>query len=595
MDKRWILNKKADFESVERLSKELNINKKLVSLLFSRGVTTFDEAKQFFRPKLEHLHNPFLMKDMDKAVERVLLAVEKGEKIMVYGDYDVDGTTAVSLLYTFLKFFYKNVEFYIPDRYNEGYGISFKGIDYAESAGAGLMIALDCGIKAVDKVLYAKEKGIEFIICDHHRPGDSIPEAVAVLDAKQEDCNYPFKELSGCGVGFKLAQAIASKNNIPEEKVFSLIDLVVVSIAADIVPMVGENRVLAYYGLKKINSEPSNGICSILKSAGVLPSEDKASKFYFSKEITISDLVFSLGPRINAAGRIENATNSVRLLISTNTEYAEKLGAQINELNSTRRDLDTNITKEAIEQIEQNIQNTNKKTTVVFNPEWHKGVIGIVASRLIEKFYKPTIVFTRSGDLITGSARSIKGFDIYDAIDNSSYMLEHFGGHTYAAGLALKPEKLDLFKAEFEKYADENLSEELMTPEIVIDEELDVSDVNLKFFKILKQFAPFGPGNMSPIFVSNNVIDTGYAKIVGKNGQKHLKFSVVQTTKRGAPIPSIGFNLGHHYDKIKQSVPFSICYHIEENTWLGRTSLQLRVLDIKFQNPDQEESDFSVL
>lgn len=595
MDKRWIYNNKADIESVERLSKELNINKKLVSLLFSRGVTTFDEAKQFFRPKLEHLHDPFLMKDMDKAVDRVLLAVEKGEKIMVYGDYDVDGTTAVSLLYTFLKFFYKNVEFYIPDRYNEGYGISFKGIDYAESAGVGLMIALDCGIKAVDKVLYAKEKGVEFIICDHHRPGDSIPEAVAVLDAKQDDCNYPFKELSGCGVGFKLAQAIASKNNIPEEKVFSLIDLVVVSIAADIVPMVGENRVLAYYGLKKINSEPSNGICSILKSAGVLPTEDKASKFYFNKEITISDLVFSLGPRINAAGRIENATNSVRLLISTNTEYAEKLGAQINELNSTRRDLDTNITKEAIEQIEKNIQNTNKKTTVVFNPEWHKGVIGIVASRLIEKFYKPTIVFTKSGDLITGSARSIKGFDIYDAIDNSSYMLEHFGGHTYAAGLALKPEKLDLFKAEFEKYADENLNEELMTPEIGIDEELDVSDVNVKFFKILKQFAPFGPGNMSPVFISNNVIDTGYAKIVGKNGQKHLKFSVVQTTKRGAPIPSIGFNLGHYYDKIKQAVPFSICYHIEENTWQGRTSLQLRILDIKFQNPDQEEADFLTL
>jgi len=595
MDKRWILNNKTDIESVERLSKELNINQKLVSLLFSRGVTTFDEAKQFFRPKLEHLHDPFLMKDMDKAVDRVLLAVEKGEKIMVYGDYDVDGTTAVSLLYTFLKFFYKNVEFYIPDRYNEGYGISFKGIDYAESVGAGLMIALDCGIKAVDKVLYAKEKGIEFIICDHHRPGDSIPEAVAVLDAKQDDCNYPFKELSGCGVGFKLAQAIASKKNISEKKVFSLIDLVVVSIAADIVPMVGENRVLAYYGLKKINTEPSNGICSILKSAGVLPTEDKASKFYFSKEITISDLVFSLGPRINAAGRIENATNSVRLLISTNTEYAEKLGAQINELNSTRRDLDTNITREAIEQIEQNIQNTNKKATIVFNPEWHKGVIGIVASRLIEKFYKPTIVFTRSGDFITGSARSIKGFDIYDAIDNSSYMLEHFGGHTYAAGLALKPEKLDLFKAEFQKYADENLSEELMTPEIAIDEELDVSDVNVKFFKILKQFAPFGPGNMSPVFVSNNVIDTGYAKIVGKNGQKHLKFSVVQTTKRGAPIPSIGFNLGHHYDKIKQAVPFSICYHIEENTWQGRTSLQLRILDIKFQNPDQEESDFLTL
>jgi len=592
MDKRWILNNDSDFESVERLSKELNINKKLVSLLFSRGVTTYDEAKQFFRPKLEHLHDPFLMKDMDKAVDRVLLAVEKGEKIMVYGDYDVDGTTAVSLVYSFIKSFYKNIEFYIPDRYNEGYGISFKGIDYAHSVGSKLMIALDCGIKAVDKVKYAKEKGIEFIICDHHRPGETIPDAVAVLDAKQEDCNYPFKELSGCGVGFKLAQAIASKNNISENKVFSFIDLVVVSIAADIVPMVGENRVLAYYGLKKINNDPSNGICSILKSAGVLPSQDEASKYYFSKEITINDLVFSLGPRINAAGRIENATNSVRLLISTNTEYAEKLGAQINELNSTRRDLDTNITKEAIEQIENNAENANKKATIVYNPQWHKGVIGIVASRLIERFYKPTLVFTKSGDLITGSARSIKGFDIYDAIDNSSDILEHFGGHTYAAGLALKPEKLEVFKAEFQKYADENLKEEYLTPEISIDEELDVSDVNIKFYKILKQFAPFGPGNMSPVFVSNNVIDTGYAKIVGKNGQKHLKFSVVQTTKRGAPLSAIGFNLGHHYDKIKQANPFSICYHIEENTWQGRTSLQLRILDIKFPDPDQEEAYF---
>ena len=592
MDKRWILNNDSDFESVERLSKELNINKKLVSLLFSRGVTTYDEAKQFFRPKLEHMHDPFLMKDMDKAVDRVLLAVEKGEKIMVYGDYDVDGTTAVSLVYSFIKSFYKNIEFYIPDRYNEGYGISFKGIDYAHSVGSKLMIALDCGIKAVDKVKYAKEKGIEFIISDHPRPSKTIPDAVAVLDAKQEDCNYPFKELSGCGVGFKLAQAIASKNNIPENKVFSFIDLVVVSIAADIVPMVGENRVLAYYGLKKINNDPSNGICSILKSAGVLPSQDEASKYYFSKEITINDLVFSLGPRINAAGRIENATNSVRLLISTNTEYAEKLGAQINELNSTRRDLDTNITKEAIEQIENNAENANKKATIVYNPQWHKGVIGIVASRLIERFYKPTLVFTKSGDLITGSARSIKGFDIYDAIDNSSDILEHFGGHTYAAGLALKPEKLEVFKAEFQKYADENLKEEYLTPEISIDEELDVSDVNIKFYKILKQFAPFGPGNMSPVFVSNNVIDTGYAKIVGKNGQKHLKFSVVQTTKRGAPLSAIGFNLGHHYDKIKQANPFSICYHIEENTWQGRTSLQLRILDIKFPDPDQEEAYF---
>lgn len=592
MDKRWLLYENDDNEKVKHLASELNINPKLGSLLFTRGITNFEDAKQFFRPTLDKLHDPFLMKDMDKAVERVTQAVKKSEKIMVYGDYDVDGTTAVSLVYSFLKIFYKNIEFYIPDRYNEGYGISFKSIDYASDSNIKLIIALDCGIKAVDKIDYAKEKGIDFIIGDHHRPGDVIPAASAVLDPKQDDCPYPFKELSGCGVGFKLAQAIAIKNNIPEEKVYDLIDLVAVSIAADIVPIVDENRVLAYYGLKKINTNPRSGICSILKSAGVFKTEDKNSEWYFTKEITVNDLVFSLGPRINAAGRIEDATNSVRLLISTNPEYADKLGAQIDELNSTRRNLDSNITREAIEQIETNLSNRTKKAIVVFNPDWHKGVIGIVASRLIERFYKPTIVFTKSMDLITGSARSIKGFDIYDAIDNSSEILEHFGGHTYAAGLALQPDKLEEFKKAFEKYASEKLDDEMMIPEIEIDEELDVSDVTAKFFNILKQFAPFGPGNMSPVFQSNNVIDTGYAKIVGKNDQKHLKFSVVQTTKRGAPIPAIGFNLGHLHGKIKQGNPFSICYHIDENTWQGKTTLQLRVKDIKFTNPDQEDSDF---
>lgn len=592
MDKRWLLYKNTDNEKVKRFSAELNINPKLGNLLFSRGITNFEDAKQFFRPKLEKLHDPFLMKDMDKAVARVNQAIKKGEKIMIYGDYDVDGTTAVSLVYSFLKNFYKNIEFYIPDRYDEGYGISYKSIDYAQENKIKLIIALDCGIKAVDKIDYAKEKGIDFIIGDHHRPGDIIPAASAVLDPKQDDCTYPFKELSGCGVGFKLVQAIAIKNNIPEEKVFDLLDLVAVSIAADIVPIVGENRVLAYYGLKKINTNPRSGICSILKSAGVFKTEDENSNFYFTKEITVNELVFSLGPRINAAGRIEDATNSVRLLISTNPEYADKLGLQIDKLNSTRRDLDSNITKEAIDQIETNLINQKKKTIVVYNPEWHKGVIGIVASRLIEKFYKPTIVFTKSKDLITGSARSIKGFDIYDAIDNSNDILEHFGGHTYAAGLALQPDKLDEFKSAFEKYACEKLDDDMMIPEIEIDEELDISDINAKFFNILKQFAPFGPGNMSPVFQSNNVIDTGYAKVVGRNGQKHLKFSVVQTTKRGAPVPAIGFNLGHHCERIKLGKPFIICYHIDENTWQGKTNLQLRIMDIKFTNSDQEDSDF---
>ncbi|RLD69524.1 MAG: single-stranded-DNA-specific exonuclease RecJ, partial [Bacteroidetes bacterium] len=494
--------------------------------------------------------------------------------------------TAVSLVYSFLRLFYKNIEFYIPDRYGEGYGISYKGIDYAYSNGVKLIIALDCGIKAVDKIDYATQKGVDFIIGDHHRPGDVIPAASAVLDPKQEDCPYPYKELSGCGVGFKLAQAIAIKNNINEEKVFDFLDLAAVSIAADIVPITGENRILAFYGLQKINTNPRSGICSLFKSAGIIPSEDENQKYYFNKEITINDLVFSLGPRINAAGRIDDATNSVRLLISTNKEYAEKLGAQINDLNTTRREFDSNITKEAIDQIENNIINKEKKTTIVYNPDWHKGVIGIVASRLIERFYKPALVFTKSDDLITGSARSIKKFDIYDAIDNSSSILEHFGGHTYAAGLALKPENFEKFKKEFEDYANENLTDDMMIPEIEIDQELDISDIDKKFFKILKQFAPFGPGNMSPVFQSNNIIDTGWVKTVGKNGQNHLKFSVVQTTKRGAPIPSIGFNLGHHYEKMKQGKPFSVCYHIEENTWHGRTNLQLRVLDIKFTEPD---------
>ncbi len=586
MDKRWILSNNTDSETVERLSSKLNIDSKLGNLLFLRGVSNYEEAKNFFRPKLDQLHDPFLMKDMDKAVERVMLAVEKHEKIMVYGDYDVDGTTAVSLVYSFLRLFYKNIEFYIPDRYGEGYGISYKGIDYAYSNGVKLIIALDCGIKAVDKIDYATQKGVDFIIGDHHRPGDVIPAASAVLDPKQEDCPYPYKELSGCGVGFKLAQAIAIKNNINEEKVFDFLDLAAVSIAADIVPITGENRILAFYGLQKINTNPRSGICSLFKSAGIIPSEDENQKYYFNKEITINDLVFSLGPRINAAGRIDDATNSVRLLISTNKEYAEKLGAQINDLNTTRREFDSNITKEAIDQIENNIINKEKKTTIVYNPDWHKGVIGIVASRLIERFYKPALVFTKSDDLITGSARSIKKFDIYDAIDNSSSILEHFGGHTYAAGLALKPENFEKFKKEFEDYANENLTDDMMIPEIEIDQELDISDIDKKFFKILKQFAPFGPGNMSPVFQSNNIIDTGWVKTVGKNGQNHLKFSVVQTTKRGAPIPSIGFNLGHHYEKMKQGKPFSVCYHIEENTWHGRTNLQLRVLDIKFTEPD---------
>ena len=582
MEKRWVLNNEPDKEVVEQLSQSLNINKILLRLLVQRKVTNYQEARTFFRPKLESLHDPFLMKDMDKAVDRVISAIDKGEKILVYGDYDVDGTTAVSLVYSFLKDIYKKVGFYIPDRYSEGYGVSIKGIDYAVENDYKLLITLDCGIKAVGKVAYAKEKGLDVIIGDHHRPGDVIPDAIAVLDPKQPDCNYPFKDLSGCGVGFKLVQAISAKKGISKERSFACLDLVAISIAADIVPIIGENRILAYYGLKQLNKNPRVGIQSLLKSAGVDEQNNFEIEGFFDREITISDIVFLLGPRINAAGRIESATDSVKLLISNNMVYAEKLGKQINELNTTRRDLDTNITQEAIEILHSDIIKNQRKSTVVYREHWHKGVIGIVASRLIEAYYRPTIVLTKSDGLVTGSARSIKNFDIYDAIDSCNNLLEHFGGHTYAAGLALKPENLQKFIDAFECYADKHLTEEMLIPEIEIDQELYIGDISSKFYRILKQFAPFGPGNMPPVFITNQVIDTGYAKLVGKGEVKHLKFSVVHPDRTGNPIPAIAFNMGGYLEKVQSGKPFSISYHIDENTWLGNTTLQLRILDMKF-------------
>ncbi len=585
MEKRWVVKEEADRQTVERLAQALGISRKLTNLLVQRGVTTFDEAKAFFRPSLEALHDPFLMKDMDRAVDRILEAIARNENIMVYGDYDVDGTTAVSLVYSFLKTIHKKIEFYIPDRYLEGYGISYKGIDTAEKHHVRLIIALDCGIKAVDKVKYATGKGIDFIIGDHHRPGDEIPAAVAVLDPKREDCPYPYKELSGAGVGFKLTQALAKKLRIAKDKVFASLDLLAISIAADIVPITGENRILAYYGLKQINTDPRPGVYSILKSSGFekVSEKDQQKNTVFSREITISDLVFVVGPRINAAGRIKDATDSVRLLISNHDEYAEKLGGEINVLNTTRRDLDSSITQEAIDIIRSSDHLKNKKTTVLFKEEWHKGVIGIVASRLIEHFYKPTIVLTLADGMVTGSARSVKGFDIYDAIDSCSHLLAHFGGHTYAAGLAMKPENLDAFLEEFEAYAEKHLTEAMLVPEIEIDEELYLSDINSKFYRILKQFAPFGPGNMSPLFVSHHLIDTGYAKTVGRNGdQRHLKFEVVHRDHSGSPLKAIAFNMGEYCEEMKKGKTFSLCYHLDENTWQGQTSLQLRVKDIRF-------------
>jgi single-stranded-DNA-specific exonuclease len=583
MEKRWVLKKKPDKEVVEQLSNELNINEVLTRLLILRGIKTFEEARSFFRPQLTDLIDPFLMKDMDKAVKRIELAKDLGEKIMVYGDYDVDGTTAVSLVYSFLKNTHKKVDFYIPDRYKEGYGISYAGIDYAVENDYKLLISLDCGIKAVEKVDYAKSIGLDIIIGDHHRPGDTIPDAIAVLDPKQDDCNYPFKDLSGAGVGFKLIQAISIKSDISVDKIYTYLDLVAISIAADVVSVVGENRILSYYGLQNLNKHPRIGIKYLFKSAGVDKKVSLGGEHYFKRKITVSDLVFLLGPRINAAGRIDSAIDSVRLLISNNTEYAEKLGKQIDDLNTTRRELDTNITKEALKILDNDLEIGNKKATVVYRETWHKGVVGIVASRLIDNYYRPTIVLTLADGLITGSARSIKNFDIYDAIDSSNHLLENFGGHTYAAGLALKPENLDKFIEQFYNYADKHITDDMLIPEIEIDAELFISDINFKFYKILKQFAPFGPGNMSPVFSTSNVIDTGYAKLVGRKESKHLKFSVVHPDRTGNPVPAIAFNQGHYLEELQKGKPFKICYHIDENTWLGNTTLQLRVLDIKFE------------
>ena len=581
MEKRWIYKEKGEEDVVKRLAEDLSIDLNLSNLLVQRGIKTFEEARTYFRPQLSDLHNPFLMKDMDKAVERIGKAIEAGEKILVYGDYDVDGTTAVALTYTFLNKFYSNLDFYIPDRDTEGYGISFKGIDYASENGFSLMIILDCGIKAIEKTKYAREKGIDFIICDHHRPGDEIPEASAVLDAKRPDCPYPFKELSGCGVGFKLIQAYAQRNNIPEEELFSSLDLVVVSIASDIVPITGENRVLAHYGLQLVNKDPRPGIEAILATGNIKRTGDPDSEYVFSKELSISDLVFMIGPRINAAGRIENAKNSVRLLIEDNYQAALHIAKEIDSLNTERKSLDLTATNEALEMIATDEELRDASYTIVFNPGWHKGVIGIVASRLTENYYRPTIVLTRSNGLVTGSARSVKDFDIYDAIDACSEHLEHFGGHKYAAGLSMKEENLQSFTHAFRDYVNSHITKEQLVPEIAIDSDIYLREINPKFFRILRQFAPFGPGNLSPLFATGGLIDTGKARVVGKN---HLKLEVVHPDISGFPVSAIAFQQGHQYDEIRSGKQFKACYHVEENEWNGIKSIQLNIKDIKIED-----------
>ena len=589
MEKRWVLKQKGDASLVSGIAEALGIENALAELLVQRGITNFEEAKAFFRPDLAQLHDPFLLNDMDKAVARIEVAKHRGEKIMVYGDYDVDGTTAVALVYSFLKENgFQELDYYIPDRYSEGYGISFKGIDFAFEQGFKLIIALDCGIKAVDKVSYAKERGIDFIICDHHRPGDELPDAVAVLDAKRHDSKYPFNELSGCGVGYKLIQAYAQTHNIPFDTLFKYLDLVTISIASDIVPIIGENRILAHFGLKLINTNPRPGIESILGVANIvrkteydIKKEGGDNGLLFSRELTISDMVFVVGPRINAAGRIESGRNSVKLLVSPDMETAASIAQQINDFNTERRTLDTQITLEALDLIDKDKKLRKARATVVFNPNWHKGVIGIVASRLTESYYRPTVVLTQSNGLITGSARSVKDFDVYDAIDACSDLLEHFGGHMYAAGLSLKPENLELFKERFNAIVSASITDEMLIPEVEVDLEVNLNQIMPKFLRILKQFAPFGPGNMSPVFMTRDTVDSGHARIVGKN---HVKLTVYQESVRSAPYSGIAFQQGEKFDAIQQGQSMNICYHIEENEWNGVKSIQLNIKDIRFSD-----------
>ena len=581
MEKRWKIIANADSSKVEHLRQVLGVDRVIAQLLVQRGIETFDQAKAFFRPSLDNLHDPFLMKDMDKAVARLEKAVRDGENILIYGDYDVDGTTAVALLYTFLKTFYDRVGYYVPDRYDEGYGISYKSIDYAAANGFSLVIALDCGIKAVEKVEYAASKNIDYIIADHHRPGEKLPAAVAVLDPKREDCTYPYHDLSGCGVGFKLVQAYAQNNGIAFEDLLQYLDLVVVSISSDMVEVTGENRILAYHGLHLMNTNPRPGLEAILKYGDVVkkPKEAQDGKNNFNRQLTINELVFLVGPRINAAGRMKSAKNSVELLISETIEEALTIAKNIDTFNTERRELDTNITKKATEIIDSAYYSEDKKSTIVYNPDWHKGVIGIVASRLVEIFYRPTIVFTRSEatGLITGSARSVKDFDIYEAIASCKDILENFGGHKYAAGLSIKIENFIEFKTRFEKYVSEHIREDQLSPELEIDAVIDLTQITPKFFRILRQFEPLGPGNTVPLFLSKRLMDSGYARVVGNN---HLKFAVVHPHIATFPVSAIAFQQSQHLNLVKNS-EFNLCYYLEENHWNGRTNIQLNVKDIK--------------
>ena len=560
---RWTLKTTPNITTVQQLSKDLSIDDTLSKLLVQRGVSTFEEAKKFFRPSLEELHDPFLLKDMDLAVSRIEKAIASNENILIYGDYDVDGTTSVSLVASYLKTITTSISTYIPDRYDEGYGISYQGIDFAADNNFSLIIALDCGIKAIDKVAYATKKKVDFIICDHHKPGPKIPDAVAVLNPKRVDCSYPYDELCGCGVGFKLVQALASKRGQTIEDLTQYLDLVAIAIAADIVPITGENRVLTYFGLQVINSNPRNGIKAIIQEV-------------HKKVLTITDVVFIIAPRINAAGRIKHGNAAVQLLTEANFEQALEFAKAINQYNTERRVLDAQITKEALLQIEEN-KEKEQFTSVVFNETWHKGVIGIVASRLIETYYRPTLVFTKSGNKLAASARSVKGFDVYEALEQCSEFIEQFGGHKYAAGLTLDPEMYTAFKNKFEEVVKNTIDRELLIPEITIDASLELSDISPKFFRILQQMGPFGPQNMKPVFSTTSVRDNGYGKTVGAD-KSHLKLNIIYGADKKT-YNAIGFGLGNKMKFIQNN--FDIAYSLDENEWNGRTSLQLLLKDIK--------------
>ncbi|MBP3763465.1 MAG: DHH family phosphoesterase [Bacteroidales bacterium] len=608
-EKHWIIRKDYDLETVEKLAASLGVDKIIATLLVERGVTTFEEARRFFRPTLDQIHDPFLMKGMREAIQRINRAIEQQERIMVYGDYDVDGTSAVALVFSYFRELDRNIDFYVPDREREGYGISQQGIDYARETGVKLIIALDCGIKAMEQVDYARRWGIDFIIGDHHLPGDEVPDAVAVLDPKQQDCPYPYKELSGCGIGFKIVEAHLEQRlgvrlcDLPEQldevrrqrqedlklRLLKYLDLVAVSIASDIVPIMGENRVLAYFGLRVLNTKPRAGIEAILKYGHVdrrkadqpdTPGQpEKPRSGYFEKELTITDLVFLVGPRINAAGRIRSAFDSVRLMLTEDAGIARRLAEDINNYNLERKELDSSATEEARRRIEHDPFYVGRQSLVLYDPKWHRGVVGIVASRIVEAYYKPTIVFTEGSDgLVTGSARSTNEFDVHLALEQCADLLEHFGGHKCAAGVSLRKENMRAFLERFEQLVRQDVGEQERTPEIVVDAELGFSQITPKFLRILKQFAPFGPENNVPVFVSRELVDTGNARVVGL---KHLKFNAIPIAERSQPYPAIAFQYGDCITRMRRD-HFDLCYSLEENYWRGKTEIQLNVKDIKF-------------